>query len=70
MAKSKRNEKRTRFTLVSDNSGHYYSLPVDEETDFYEWLDDEERSTYTESSKYDHYRIEVSRLTFTDPKCE
>ena len=57
-----------RFTVVSDNDGHDYCIPVEAVKEFDAWLDDEERSTYTECSKYDEYRLDGGRLTFTDPK--
>lgn len=58
-----------RFTVVSDNDGHDYYIPVSDTVEFYEWLEDEERSTYLEPGKYDHCRIDGT-LTFTDPQCE
>ena len=61
--------KQKRFTIVSDNDGHDYYIPVESKDEFYEWLEDEERSTYAESDKYAYCRIDGT-FTFTDPKCE
>lgn len=57
-----------RFMIAHDNDGHQYVIPLAKRTEFYEWLADEERSTYSECEKYNEYRVEGGLLTFTDPK--
>jgi hypothetical protein len=61
--------KQIRFTIVTDDDCHRYCIPVALVEEFDEWLLDDERSNFEESSKYDRYRMN-GRLTFTDPKCE
>ena len=62
-------KKEQRYQLVSDNDGHEYTIPVEQVEEFYEWLEDEERSTYEESDKYEDRRVD-GVLTFTDPRAE
>lgn len=59
-----------RHTVVSDNDGHEYVIPVEKVEQFYIWLEDEELSTYEDCERYDEYRVNGGKLTFTDPKCE
>jgi hypothetical protein len=57
-----------RYTVVSDDDGHEYVIPVEQRDEFYAWLADEERSTYEENDRYDEYRLNGGTLTFTDPQ--
>ena len=59
-----------RFTVVSDNDGHEYMIPVEKVEEFYKWLEDEELSTYEACDRYDEYRIDGGRLTFENPRFE
>lgn len=63
----------TRYTLVSDNDGHHYIIPIDFKDAFYKWLEtlecfEGEESTFEDYDKYDEYRVNISGWSFTDPQ--
>lgn len=63
-----------RYRIMSDDSGHEYFIPTDEETIFEGWLQtfdddwDDEFQTYL-GPDYEKNRID-GNFTFSDPKCE
>lgn len=65
MAARKKVIPEVRYRLVSDDSGHDYTVPEDKADEFYEWAyeyDNSEAPAYAT-------RID-GRFTFTDPRCE
>jgi hypothetical protein len=56
-----------RYQLVSDNDGHKYIIKEGDENLFYAWVQDTEEG---EDSAFDfeNCRMNVNRLTFTDPQ--
>ena len=58
-----------RFTIVSDDDGHDYVIPVKLVKEFFEWLDEDEEDR-TEPEKFDEYRHNGGRITFTDPRID
>lgn len=61
-----------RYRIMSDDSGHEYFVPVDEETWFEGWLltfeDDVIEENYA-GPDYEKNRID-GNFTFTDPRCD
>lgn len=59
-----------RYRIMSDESGHEYFIPVDEEAQFNAWVEATETgdSDYT-GREYDGNRID-GHFSFTDPRCE
>lgn len=61
-----------RFCLVSDGSGHRYTIPVYLKVEFERWdsvFESEGEEMYNEDpNKFDEYRLDDGMLTFTDPK--
>lgn len=56
-----------RFKLLSDESGHDYIIPIEQEDRFYKWIDATENGDDT-SDDFEDQRINCSGWTFTDPK--
>lgn len=56
-----------RFTLVSDDDGHKYIIPVARKLEFDAWLRATEDSDFSDPG-FDEFRIDGGLLTFTDPK--
>ena len=54
-----------RFTLVRDDSGHRYVIPIGIKVEFDKWAVEEDTN---DPNKFDDFRIEGGLLTFTDPK--
>jgi hypothetical protein len=57
-----------RFTLVSDESGHEYVIPVARKIEFDTWNAMDTESEDFECELFNEFRIEGGLLTFTDPK--
>jgi hypothetical protein len=53
-----------RFTLVSDNDGHEYVIPLARKIEFDKWVEAED----FDCDRFNEFRIEGGLLTFTDPK--
>lgn len=64
-----KNEKQLRllqrWTLTNDGDGHRFLLPIEKLVEFEEWLENE--GWEEDPGKYEAYRLEGGRLTFTDP---
>ena len=58
--------KQKRFTLVSDDDGHRYVIPVDMLPKFWLFVEEPEDDEFD----FEKYRIDGGTLTFTDPKVE
>jgi len=57
-----------RFTLVSDESGHGYVIPVHRLLEFEEWNQmDYDREEF-DCELFSDFRLDGGRLTFTDPR--
>jgi hypothetical protein len=57
-----------RFTLVSDESGHEYVIPVARKIEFDTWNQMDTESEDFDCSLFEEFRIGGGLLTFTDPK--
>lgn len=56
-----------RYRLVSDNDGHEYIVPADQEENFYTWVEANETHEDTDFDFADR-RLNSSSWTFTDPQ--
>lgn len=61
-----------RYKILSDNDGHDYIIAVEDEKDFYLWvdtfdLDDSDESDYN-GKGFEDRMMTTYNLTFTDPK--
>lgn len=52
-----------RYFIGYDDCGHEYIVPVERKEEFREW-----RELESESPQFDQCRMNVNRLTFTDPQ--
>ncbi len=57
-----------RYKIVSDNDGHDYIIHVEDEYDFYNWVEAMETDNPFDGKDFDDCRMNVCRLTFTDPQ--
>lgn len=59
-----------RYTIVSDNDGHDYVIPVGEDEQFYAWVDAMEGDQDYDGKDFEQHRLAgaLSLLTFTDPR--
>jgi len=57
-----------RSTQVSDESGHEYVIPVHKLLEFEEWNEMDTESEDFDCERFDEFRIDGGRLTFTDPR--
>jgi hypothetical protein len=57
-----------RWTLVSDESGHNYVIPLHLKIEFDDWNESDTEEDDFDPDKYEQYRIEGGLLTFVDPK--
>ena len=55
-----------RYELLSDESGHDYVVPVGNQKEFYAWVDAEGQEF--SGKDFQDCRVNVNRLTFTDPQ--
>ena len=54
---------KTPFILVSDDDGHDYLIPKNEEDQFYKWVESVDDEEYLSNHKsYDSYMTEAHRL--------
>ncbi len=62
--------KPQRYKICGDDSGHRYFIPVEQEQNFYLWVESftADLSTY-DGPSFDKNRID-GRFTFTDPRCD
>lgn len=56
-----------RWTLVSDESGHRYVIPIARKIEFDTWNDIAESDEF-DYERFNEYKIDGGTLTFTDPK--
>lgn len=56
-----------RFTLVSDDDGHRFVIPLSRLTEFNEWLESDMESESFNPNKYDEFSLDGGLLTFCDP---
>jgi hypothetical protein len=61
-----------RYTIVSDNDGHDYVIPVGEDEQFYAWVDAMEDGQDYAGKDFEPYRLggSLSLLSFTDPRAK
>jgi hypothetical protein len=57
-----------RWTLVSDESGHRYVIPIARKIEFDAWNEMDTGSDDFNCALFDEFRIDGGTLTFTDPK--
>jgi hypothetical protein len=57
-----------RWTLVSDESGHDYVIPVYRLVEFREWNEMDTESEEFDCERFNEFRLDGGTLTFTDPK--
>ena len=67
MKTNKQTNKAPRFCLVSDNDGHDYIIPVEDELLFESWVEAMESDEET-ALDFEDCRMNRSGLTFTDPQ--
>lgn len=60
--------KEIRYRLISDNDGHEYVIEAKDEHDFYKWVDAMEEGLGFDGLDFEVRRMNVNRLTFTDPQ--
>lgn len=56
-----------RFTLVSDESGHRYVIPVSRYDEFNTWAESDTESEDFNPGLFNELRIDGGLLTFCDP---
>jgi hypothetical protein len=56
-----------RFTLVSDDDGHKFVLPLSRLTEFNEWLATDPESEEFNCDRFNEFIFEGGLLTFLDP---
>lgn len=57
-----------RWTLVSDESGHEYVIPIARKIEFDTWSQMETELEEFNCELFNEFRIEGGTLTFTDPR--
>jgi hypothetical protein len=59
-----------RYRICGDDSGHEYYIPVEQEEEFYAWVQSTENGDEDWNGReFDENRIDGT-FTFTDPRCE
>lgn len=57
-----------RYTLVQDDSCHWYIIPADKKEDWYKWEQSEEAELGHIPDWADHFGSGPEAVTFTDPE--
>jgi hypothetical protein len=57
-----------RYKVLADNDGHRYVIAVENEKEFYRWVQESESEFGYDGKDFADRRMTTYALTFTDPK--
>lgn len=59
-----------RYTLVQDESCHWYLIPADKKKEFYAWFETEDYENGIEPDWANHFGSGPEQVTFENPEIE